>query len=164
MGENLDGDVCGLHGIMVPDKAGVLSVLGGLEHQVHSILFAVFVRNLLPHLNPSCITLPVKHRGSYCKFVLLLACVVQVNQSAQYNSVAGHMRALVCKCCVEVSITLYCSVEVRHLLGYVPPLYYLFNSLMVLLVVLHVYWFAIICKIALDKVLEGKDVTDSREE
>ena len=52
----------------------------------------------------------------------------------------------------------------RRILGYTPPLYYLFNSLMVLLVVLHVYWYAIICKIALDKVLEGKDVEDTRED
>ena len=58
---------------------------------------------------------------------------------------------------------LYCSVEVRQLLGYTPPLYHLFNSLMLLLVVLHVYWFAIICKIAV-KALQGKDMEDTRED
>lgn len=34
---------------------------------------------------------------------------------------------------------------------------------MLLLVVLHVYWFAIICKIAA-KALQGKDVEDTRED
>ena len=49
-------------------------------------------------------------------------------------------------------------------MGYRPQLYHLFNGLLMLLVVLHVYWFAIICKIALAKVLQGKDVEDTRED
>lgn len=49
------------------------------------------------------------------------------------------------------------------MLGFKPELYTVFNGLLLTLVVLHVYWFAIICNIALQKVLEGKDVADVRE-
>lgn len=48
-------------------------------------------------------------------------------------------------------------------LGFKPRLYSLFNALLVTLVVLHIYWFAIICNIALQKVLQGKEVADVRE-
>ena len=49
------------------------------------------------------------------------------------------------------------------MLGYKPRLYTLFNALLVTLVVLHIYWFAIICNIALQKVLQGKEMADVRE-
>lgn len=55
------------------------------------------------------------------------------------------------------------SFEVEQVLGFKPELYTVFNGLLLTLVVLHVYWFAIICNIALQKVLEGKDVADVRE-
>ena len=58
---------------------------------------------------------------------------------------------------------LWCSFEVERVLGFKPELYTVFNGLLLTLVVLHVYWFAIICNIALQKVLEGKDVADVRE-
>ncbi len=58
---------------------------------------------------------------------------------------------------------LCCSFEVEHVLGFKPDMYMLFNGLLLMLVVLHIYWFAIICNIALQKVLEGKDVADVRE-
>ena len=56
-----------------------------------------------------------------------------------------------------------CSFEVEAVLGFKPQLYSLFNGLLVTLVVLHIYWFAIICNIALQKVLQGKDMADVRE-
>lgn len=55
------------------------------------------------------------------------------------------------------------SHEVEHVLGFKPDMYMLFNGLLLMLVALHIYWFAIICNIALQKVLEGKDVADVRE-
>ncbi|KAL3130443.1 hypothetical protein ABBQ38_008266 [Trebouxia sp. C0009 RCD-2024] len=55
------------------------------------------------------------------------------------------------------------SFEVEAVLGFKPHLYTLFNGLLVTLVVLHIYWFGIICKIALQKVLHGKDMADVRE-
>ena len=68
--------------------------------------------------------------------------------------------------CASIALTsrFCCSVEVQQVLGYKPQLYHLFNGLLLLLVVLHVYWFAIICKIALAKVLQGKEVEDTRED
>lgn len=59
--------------------------------------------------------------------------------------------------------TLCCSFQVEQVLGYKPELYSLFNGLLLLLVALHIYWFAIICNIALQKVLKGKDIADARE-
>jgi len=58
---------------------------------------------------------------------------------------------------------LCCSFEVEQVLGYKPELYMPFNGLLLMLVVLHVYWFAIICNIALQKVMKGKVVADVRE-
>jgi len=52
---------------------------------------------------------------------------------------------------------------VERVLGFKPDMYMLFNGLLLMLVVLHIYWFAIICNIALQKVLKGKDVADVRE-
>lgn len=56
-----------------------------------------------------------------------------------------------------------CSFEVEAVLGYKPRLYAVFNTLLVTLVMLHIYWFAIICNIALQKVLQGKEMADVRE-
>ena len=58
---------------------------------------------------------------------------------------------------------LCCSFEVEAVLRYKPPMYMVFNALLVTLVVLHIYWFAIICNIALQKVLQGKQMADVRE-
>ena len=57
----------------------------------------------------------------------------------------------------------FCSFEVERVLGYKPFLYPTFNALLVLLLILHVYWFAMICKIAYSKITTGK-VEDIREE
>lgn len=62
-----------------------------------------------------------------------------------------------------LKVMLCCSFEVEAVLGFKPRLYTLFNGLLVTLVVLHIYWFGIICNIALEKVLHGKDVADVRE-
>ena len=59
--------------------------------------------------------------------------------------------------------TLCCSFQVEQVLGFKPELYSLFNGLLLMLVALHIYWFAIICNIALQKVLKGKDIADARE-
>ena len=56
-----------------------------------------------------------------------------------------------------------CSFEVKRVLGYKPFLYPTFNALLVLLLLLHVYWFAMICKIAYSKITTGK-IDDVREE
>lgn len=94
--------------------------------------------------------------------VTLVSCSLHACLSSYTHLSSVESEVILCNC--HQCKLLCCSVEVRQILGYTPPLYYLFNSLMVLLVVLHVYWFVIICKIALDKVLEGKDVEDTREE
>lgn len=74
------------------------------------------------------------------------------------NSCSVHLQYEFADCWV-----LWCSFEVEQVLGFKPELYTVFNGLLLTLVVLHVYWFAIICNIALQKVLEGKDVADVRE-
>ena len=66
-------------------------------------------------------------------------------------------------CLSEPCLAPCCSFEVEHVLGYKPFLYPTFNALLVLLLMLHVYWFAMICKIAYSKITTGK-IGDVREE
>ena len=52
--------------------------------------------------------------------------------------------------------------ESTKVLGFVIPLYHVFNGLLILLLVMHIYWFALIVRIAYRTVVSGH-IDDSRE-
>lgn len=55
-----------------------------------------------------------------------------------------------------------CSYESSEVLGYVIPLYRTLNGLLILLLIMHCYWFALITRIAYRTVVYG-DIDDVRE-
>lgn len=55
-----------------------------------------------------------------------------------------------------------CRYEVTEVLGYVIPFYHVFNALLILLLIMHCYWFALIVRIAYRTVVSGS-IDDVRE-
>ena len=55
-----------------------------------------------------------------------------------------------------------CRYESSEVLGYVIPLYRTLNGLLILLLIMHCYWFALITRIAYRTVVYG-DIDDVRE-
>lgn len=53
--------------------------------------------------------------------------------------------------------------QTQDALGFRPPFHGLLNSLMACLYVIHIYWFALILKVAYDKLATGR-LKDVREE
>lgn len=49
-----------------------------------------------------------------------------------------------------------------EVLGYVIPFYFVFNGLLILLLIMHCYWFALIVRIAYRTVVSGS-IDDVRE-
>ena len=55
-----------------------------------------------------------------------------------------------------------CRYESSEVFGYVIPLYRTLNGLLILLLIMHCYWFALITRIAYRTVVYG-DIDDVRE-
>lgn len=52
--------------------------------------------------------------------------------------------------------------ESTEVLGFIIPLYHVFNGLLILLLIMHCYWFALIVRIAYRTVVSGH-IDDVRE-
>lgn len=61
-----------------------------------------------------------------------------------------------------LTVMCLCSYESSEVLGYVIPLYRTLNGLLILLLIMHCYWFALITRIAYRTVVYG-DIDDVRE-
>ena len=78
----------------------------------------------------------------------------------------GHSKAFAQVLRGELNPFVLCRFEAVKILGRRVPLYSVFNGSLVLLLMLHLYWFALICRIAFNIVTtgDGHDVRENHDD
>lgn len=66
-------------------------------------------------------------------------------------------------CCFPLMVIRSTLLELPVMLGNKPPMYYMFNGLLLTLFVLHCYWFTLILRIVYMKIVTGQ-AHDMRED